>query len=69
MKDHDINTRDKNMTNENIFWLVNSLGEAMGSLENFTHLILLSRNCILIIPFGINYTANFEARLVFLNAI
>ena len=69
LKDYDINARDKNVTNENVFQLVNSLGEAMGSLENFTHLIPLPRNCILIIPIGINYTANFEARIVFLNAI
>ena len=59
----------KNVTNENIFWLVNSPGEAMENLENFTHLIPLPRNCILIVPIGINYTANFEARIVFLNAI
>ena len=57
----------KKMTNENVFQLVNSLGEAMGILENFTHLILLPRNCILIVPIGINYTANFEARILFLN--
>ena len=40
-----------------------------GELWNFTHLILLPRNCILIVPIGINYTANFEARIVFLNTI
>ena len=59
----------RTVTNENVFQLVNSPGEATGSLENFTHLIPLPRNYILIIPSGINYTANFEARIVFLNAI
>ena len=52
-----------------VFQSVNSLAEAMGSLENFTHLNLLPRNDILIIPIGIYYVANFEVRIVFLNAI
>ena len=58
-----------NVTSENVFQLVNSPGEAIRSLENFTHLILLPRIYLLIIPDGINYIANFEARIVFLNAI
>ena len=58
-----------NVTSENVFQLVNSLGLAIGSLKNFTHLILLPRNYVLIIPIGINYTANFEASIVFMNAI
>ena len=52
-----------------IFQSVSSLGEAMGSLENFTHLISLPRNYILIIPIGIYYVENFEVRIVSLNAI
>ena len=59
----------KNVTSENIFRLVNSLGEAMRCLENFTHLIPLPRIYVLIVTIGINYTANFEARIVFLNVI
>ena len=59
----------RNVTYENVFQLVNSLGEAVGSLENFTNLIPLPRNYVLIVPIGINYTPNFEGRIVFLNAI
>ena len=59
----------RNVTSENVFWLVNSLGEAMGSQENVTHLIPLPRIYVLIVPIGILYTANFEARRVFLNII
>ena len=53
----------------NVFQLVNSPGEAMGSLENVTHLIPLPRNYILIVPSGKNNTGNVEARIVFLNNI
>ena len=52
-----------------IFQSVSSLGEATGSLENFTHLILLPRNYILIIPIGIYCASNFEARIVCLNVL
>ena len=52
-----------------VFQSVSSPGKAMGSLENFTHLISLPRNYVLIIPIGIYYATNFEVRIVSLNII
>ena len=63
-----IETRKKSQM-IHIFQSVSSPGEAMGSLENFTHPISLPRNDNLIIPIGIYYASNFEARIVSLNAI
>ena len=53
----------RNVTSENVFQLVNSLAEATGSLESFTHLIPLPRNYVLIVPIGIYYSPHFEARI------
>ena len=69
MLDHEVNDRDQKKEPNNIHFPVSNPGEAVVSLENFTHLISLHRNYILIIPIGIYYAANAEVRIVSLNAI